>query len=202
MSPEELSKAERDRPRIDWSLIAKAVEYYQCLGYEYIEVPWTVPRAVSTLTWPGPVNWVTEFGDLVGSAEQSFLCLGRVQLLDPKKRYVAVSPCFRMEPQFDKWHSPTFMKVELYSADKRAWTRFLDHAWDLFNDLGIDLAMTIERDGPHGPYMVQNDIEAIVGNKVVELGSYGYRTLGGYTWSYGTGLAEPRTSTVVKEVTG
>jgi hypothetical protein len=35
-----------------------------------------------------------------------------------------------------------------------------------------------------------------------EIGSYGYRTFEGHQWVYGTGLAEPRFTTLVKRLAG
>jgi len=41
------------------------------------------------------------------------------------------------------------------------------------------------------------DIDAIINGKSYELGSYGIRDCEFLTWIYGTGLAEPRTSSLL-----
>jgi hypothetical protein len=60
---------------INWSYIAKGIEYYQSLGYEYREVPWIIGKeAIDVTLPPGRIPFkVDEENFLVGSAEQSFV---------------------------------------------------------------------------------------------------------------------------------
>lgn len=85
-------------PHHNWNDLSKTVEHFTKLGFNYIEVPWLVPHEVSSITAPHALrgDFSTPVGDLVGSAEQSFVQMMREGLL-PKGRYVALTPCFREE---------------------------------------------------------------------------------------------------------
>ena len=98
----------------EWRNIAAAVDYFVSAGWKYLDVPWIVPRDISSITCPVERWTVTSsLGDLVGSAEQSFLSLDLAGTLNPG-RYLTCTPCFRNEDQVDHLHHNTFMKVELY----------------------------------------------------------------------------------------
>lgn len=200
MLPSELLKVERERPKTDWLLLGQAVEAYKALGYSYVEVPWMVSREATKLTCDKGVQFSTPVGDLVGSAEQSLLDMRLSSMLESKGKIVACSPCWREEPQYGKWHYTSFMKVELFSRDN-VWESLLNDALTFFNTIFEDtwrLKVVKCSDGPH---IVQQDIciEMNSGEQV-ELGSYGFRKTNSFSWSYGTGLAEPRLSQVKEEL--
>lgn len=176
------------RPRINYSLIASAITHYIYHGFDYIEVPWVVDENHARETFKAESKFVTPAGWLVGSAEQGFIELMKRGLLDDKKCYVTASPCFRDETE-DKLHSTSFMKVELFSlTDQRP--KFIDLAQKLFSQLGIETHTTI---------ITEDSTDLVDNNFNIELGSYNiYRNGNSTRWSCGTGLAEPRFSTVLK----
>lgn len=180
-------------PKIDYALLGEAVQFYKSLGYEYREVPWAVPAAAIDATLPPECDRVvlvvgnkrrdtdyhTTANELVGSAEQGFITLDL-----PPGRYVGVTPCFRVEDQYDILRQSMFMKVELF--DNRAEP-----------DAEV---MVIEAERfAHGhgvkAVRVDTDIGADLMVDGVEIGSYGYRNIAPFgRWAYGTGLALPRFS--------
>lgn len=182
---------------IDWSLIAKAVQWYESAGFEYVEVPWIVPDHICDTTFTGMSHQLTSGEKLVGSAEQSFLQLAKMQLLNPHEDYVAISPCFRYEDSYNALKRRWFMKVELFCFSQDASVNLLEEA-EFFREqaLGFFEGLTC---GDVGLVTVHTDIGKDIYLNEVEVGSYGTRE---YTfpkgdffqWAYGTGLAEPRFS--------
>lgn len=200
MLPEELLSQERERQPTDWSLVAKAIKHYRKANYSYLEVPWLVSNEAVRLTYSGPTPYQTSVGQLVGSAEQSFLELELEGLMPVQERFVTASPCWRNEKAYDEWHQTSFMKVELYSKGN-CWEEFLSDAMELFIDLGLDNDSLVVVECPEGPYTEQWDLAIkLSNNKLIELGSYGYREEESLKWSYGTGLAEPRTSLLLNKL--
>lgn len=187
---------------IHWGNIAKAVEFYRGAGFEYIEVPWIVPERDVAVTLPtGKESVKTQLGTLVGSAEQSFICLMRNKLL-VQARYVAATPCFRDE-QVDDLHKVYFFKVELIervSPDlpqdsvQKSVMAMASTALEFFKSLPGGKRSLIK------PTSEGLDITL----DGTELGSYGFRTFEHqenytttkYAWVYGTGYADPRFSYV------
>lgn len=190
MLRKELLKVEQEKSEIDWFYISKALEFYQKLGYRYVELPWIVSKASTETTWPGePLD--TQAGNLVGSAEQGFV--ERFWYLSGEEKYVAATPCFRIENQFDKWHQLSFFKIELFSK-RDMWEEFLEDARDLFYSFGVN---TIETNESRG-----KDLSIQAKDLLLEVGSYGFRRNKisdvEMSWSFGTGLAEPRFSSALK----
>ncbi len=166
------------RPVIDYPALAQAIQLYKNHGWHLIEVPWMVSRDSCFATVSDPER-VMQVGDqyLVGSAEQGFLDLD----LSPGS-YMAVSPCFRDEPETDISFK-TFLKLELHRTDDvsdRALMYMIGCAISVMSDLGANTGLIETEEGWD---LMQN---------CIELGSYGRRTHGGRTWLYGTGLALPR----------
>lgn len=196
---------------IDWGRIARAIAFYENLGYKKIDVPWLVDPVYRELTYPHENAFQTPKGDLVGSAEQSFLKLafeGKIQTKnylwgsrpnekkEPAGRYVACTPCFRDHQPEDDLHQLYFMKVELFEpifyGAKFGYEDF--KPTKLFLDAGKFFAS----EGAI-PESEQTDegIDWTVGG--IEVGSYGLRAYDGFSWLYGTGLAEPRFSQALKQ---
>ena len=171
--------------------LAAALGRYGAQGYTPTDVPWMVPREVSRITCPVDV-WImsTKHGDLVGSAEQSFLHLERMGQLTPGK-FVAWTPCFRDEEVIDDLHLKCFVKVELYRTDNVCEAAVLEVIADAEAFMNSCLApnQKIVREATADGW------DLTVGG--IEVGSYGLRHAGGMAWIYGTGLAEPRFSTVL-----
>lgn len=189
---------------INWDIIAKAVSYYQSLGFKYIETPWHVDHEVAMVTCPHTNNLIDVDRarvknnnrmikqSLVGSAEQGFLQLLQNGELDAVN-YVSAGPCFRREHVYDDLHQPQFFKVEVFvkcSDSKQAQFAANELIFKAKKFMQDQSGQAIEVvDSGHGWDLELNG---------VELGSYGYRCAQGYgCWAYGTGVAEPRFSTVV-----
>jgi hypothetical protein len=169
---------------IRYNLIAKAIEHYESFGFELVEVPWMVSDvATKTTILDRSRVFETNRLDLVGSGEQGFAQL----LLSGKLRdglYQTVTPCFRNEPE-DSWHQKYFLKLELICVGSDR-TSFLTGVAACFFEKYLKI-----RTLPVSP----NQVDIVEDSHEIELGSYGFRSfLSGISWTYGTGLAEPRFS--------
>jgi seryl-tRNA synthetase len=175
---------------INWEFIGKAIKHYTMRGFKYVDVPWVVDNESISITMPnGRSALQTQDGFLVGSAEQSFIFLALSKKLNPG-RYVTCSPCFRDEEP-DALHQKQFMKVELIELSNNpirpgAVESMVDEALLFFRSL--PMCHTAKR-------VVTSDGFDIELNNV-EIGSYGQRSYRDLHWVYGTGIAEPRLSTV------
>lgn len=196
-------------PRIDYARIGRAVTYYRTRGYTYLEVPWIVEHESTKVTLPVAAKAMATYcgpayeGDLVGSAEQSFIQLLRRDQLAPGK-YVAVSPCFRHEAVYNDRYQPYFMKVELIAVlppgqdIARGAKEVLVYdmlATDAFEFFSSELT---EEQESFLQYEPQDALATDIELAGIEVGSYGYREWLDHRWIYGTGLAEPRFSVARK----
>lgn len=177
--------------RIFWAAVSAAVAHYASRGWRQVEVPWLVPPEVVAITCPRceRVMSVPGHGDLVGSAEQSFLHLDGSGRLG-RGRFLAVTPCFRDEPVVDRLHLRAFLKVELYRNDRgdgAALQEAIADAVALLRTLVPRHFLGIER--------TDEGFDLTVGG--IEVGSYGIRRHAGLEWVCGTGLAEPRLSPAI-----
>jgi seryl-tRNA synthetase len=188
---------------IDYYFLSKALYFYRDKKkYNHIQVPWSVPLLETMLTCPDESFAVKAFENdsyFVGSAEQSFLYLDRRNLLQKDYKFVACTPCFRNE-KVDKWHQKTFEKVELFLAIKNEnpediLNMFINDALECFNDLFNDF-----KSKKYPLEIEKTDIGYDINYAGIELGSYGIRKNEehGLHWVYGTGVAEPRFSNVLK----
>lgn len=185
---------------IDYSKIAEAIRHYQRAGYQYIEVPWYVPEDINSVTKPAEVEdgfyikdvYGNSRGELVGSGEQSFIRMMELNLLEPGM-YVCCTPCFRVEPDgYDELHHPHFMKVELIDTTPKHELNFIHAmlvAWEFFEGQGIEVGEV---------KISESQIDLVDKKTGIELGSYGYRVYKDFKWSFGSGVAEPRLSQVLK----
>lgn len=189
-----------------WKRLAQAVEFYVDRGYEYVEAPWDVHPAIMAMTCPSPERASTlepGFRDLIGSAEQSLLGM-EIDVLGTG-RYVALTPCFRLADQdLGPYHHGYFMKVELYATGPHLRTvvhRMAMDAKALFKHLGAEDRIKITH-----PKIAGESDSMDIEWRGVELGSYGIRTVyhpglkEDHTWAYGTGLAEPRFTQVMRNI--
>lgn len=170
--------------------LADAENYYFNLGYELTDVPWIVGQKAYDMTKPkqGARDFRTLGGNLVASGEQSFLELMMNGVKINKAQ--CITPCFRDEI-YDPLHHPYFIKLELINTDvsQNNLNTMINDATDFFEqytevvlintDIGIDI-VSMEHH--------------------IELGSYGIREINGFSWVYGTGLAEPRLQQVLEGV--
>jgi len=178
----------REPSPIDYRKFAYALDHYESLGYGYVEVPWVVSHDSVAVTLPDDrVATAVQYGDLVGSGEQSYIELMRRGHAITKA--CCITPCFRMEPDYDELHHAYFMKLELINTDANEGSlrQMITDATALFEHY---TPTDIEQTGP--------DMYDIVDKKRrIELGSYGFRTAHGQRFIYGTGLALPRLDTAI-----
>ena len=182
---------------IRWHLLTDALAHYKNCGYQEAAVPWLVSKPAMQVTFPARDKVFAEnnggyetcYGDLVGSAEQSFIQM-QIDGLLPPGRYVALSPCFRIEPEYDDLHFPYFAKTELYVTDDPTLShlnKIIEEALAYFRSLADPrVEFTIEK----------TDIGYDINANGTEVGSYNRVEHQGVTWLCGTAMAEPRFSTV------
>lgn len=173
---------------INWTLLACGVTAYERFGYKYIEVPWRVDEEALMATLPDWVDLeVTKHGNLVGSAEQSFLHMMINKQLKPGK-YMAISPCFRNEREFNDLWQNHFMKLELIHILDKDFDSVLLHEMINCADCFLNgySFVNLERE------KTEEGFDLLLNG--IEVGSYGYREYKDHKWIYGTGIAEPRFS--------
>lgn len=175
---------------INWEFLNRVMDYHRANGYTPVEVPWLVERATVDLTYTGPLNAALQGLYLVGSGEQGFLELERKGKM-PRGKFVTMTPCFRDEPQVDEYHQLHFQKVELYQNVNVSYQA----AWEMMED-AYDGMRTLM--GSREFNIIDTDAGFDLMLHGVEVGSYGIREVDGIAWVYGTALAEPRFSTVLR----
>ncbi len=172
-------------PNIDYRLLASAVKYYEELDFDNINLPWVVDDKFTNETFSGE-SIKCQLGSMIGSAEQSFLCMFD-ELSD--HNYFSVTPCWRNEPVTDKLHFSYFMKLELFSKGDKV-DDFIDCAKHFFSH--------------YIPYrdldIITTDIGYDIEYNNIELGSYGKRLFNNQLYSYGTGAALPRLSYAMNNI--
>ena len=176
---------------IDYARLDRSLNFYQEFGFERIESPWTVTKAVSNITKPpGGKDWEILGKDkvLVASGEQSFLYLYLKGFLT-KGSYQTITPCFREEP-FDITHSKYFIKNELIVTD--------DVSNNKLDSMVVICQTFFEKELERKIDIIKTEQGFDLKYKGIELGSYGIRSCEYLDWIYATGLAEPRMSIVKK----
>lgn len=195
---------------IDYGVIHDSLAYYEARGYKRVELPWLVTDEISQITRPhfADTYWVTRDHNnsrkvFVASAEQAFLYQIIKGTLPVSGKFQSVTPCMRSEGQ-DLLHRKYFIKNELiwygstkdFNAHKAAWEKNLQtmiRDANMFFRLKVaDVKLLNTRRMDVETHAYNYDIEYAG----IELGSYGIRTFENVTWIYGTGVAEPRFSTV------
>jgi hypothetical protein len=209
---------------INYGIIDQSIKFYEGLGFQRIESPWTVTPEISSITKP---SFAKDFSIaeknkvLVASAEQSFLYLYNKGFL-PKGKFQSVTPCFRDEV-FTPLHTKYFVKNELIATDnvsKEALRSMVHCARDFFRQFCLlpkvndnYVSSTKEKNDvlivstDNGRNVVVDDVDVNDGYlypsydlvyRGIELGSYGIRKCNFLTWIYGTGVAEPRLTRALK----
>ena len=176
---------------INWERLIDSMAFYTSLGYKYRDLNWTVSREVSEITKPDDrKDYLIEDRAVVASGEQSFLELLKHGKLKPGK-YHGITPCFRDETTIDYLHQRYFMKVELID------TLNINH--DSLGNMILDAVELFSKYLDVKVIELDKDLYDIVDLKNnIELGSYGIRRHGEFSWVFGTGVAEPRLSKVLK----
>lgn len=177
---------------IDYKILDDSIKYYTDQGFIRVELPWTVSPYVDDITRPKdktPFQLNINNKRLVASGEQSFLYLYLKEYL-PHGTYMGITPCYRNE-SMDYLHMIYFMKNELIKTDvvnEDELQKIIKMCFDFFQQYFKKDLEIIKTD-------IGFDI-CIDGN---ELGSYGIRECDFLKWIYGTGVAEPRLSTLIKK---
>lgn len=175
---------------INYYNLHAAQDFYSIKGFQRIEAPWTVTKAISQITKPvdkEDFELEKKKKVLVASGEQSFLYLYLKGYL-PLGSFQTITPCFR-EDVFDVTHSKYFMKNELIETkdvSPKRLVEVVEIAADFMSQM-LNAEVEIKKISA-----VSYDIEYAG----IELGSYGYRECDFLNWIYGTGIAEPRFSHV------
>lgn len=203
---------------IDYGIIDQSIKFYEEIGFQRVESPWTVTPEISNITKPSNAKdftLVEKNKVLVASGEQSFLYLYNKGFL-PKGKFQTVTPCFRDE-RFTPLHTKYFVKNELITTDNvsKEGLRFMVHgARDFFRKFCLRpkvndsyIRSTTEKDDvlivntDNGRNVIVDDIDVKdaylypqydLVYRGIELGSYGIRRCQFLSWIYGTGVAEPR----------
>lgn len=173
---------------IDYQILADGLRHYTDNDYPYREVPWVVRPEAMAVTLPlGAEATSNQYGDLVGSGEQSFIeLMMRGEQLD---KACCITPCFRLEPHYDELHHGYFMKLELFDPNATTQTLMAMIACaNTFYEHYIDTQIIATGTDMYDIVDTHNGIE---------LGSYGFRTWDEQTFTYGTGVALPRLSTAI-----
>lgn len=164
--------------------ITRALTFYAEQGYTPVEVPILVDIDVSAVTKPESARDFSHGTKVyVGSAEQSFLQLIKEGTL-PEGTLMALTPCMRDEDYSDDLTYMTFLKLELFSPGD-CLVDVLTDANRFFSSLGL---IAVSKATSMGFDLFLNG---------VEIGSYGVREYMGVTYTYGTGIAEPRLSKAI-----
>lgn len=174
---------------IDYNLINNSIEYYTSNGFSRIESPWMISESINDLTSKGRGNYKIEHNGLclVASGEQSFLYLYNLGYL-AHGCYQTITPCFRSE-SIDLTHREYFLKNELIDIENVTEDRLneiISITMGFFESIGLSCYVVKTDDG----YDIECD--------GIELGSYGIRKTELLDYIYATGIAEPRTSFVLK----
>lgn len=175
---------------INYKLIQDSINYYEKKNFLRVESPWTVSEEVDNITKPpDKIAFQLKHNDkcLVASGEQSFLYLYLKNFL-PKGQFQTVTPCFRYEA-FDFLHTKYFIKNELIKTDDvtpEALIKVVDTALEFYQEYFPSVKV------------VETNIGYDIEVEGRELGSYGIRECEFLKWIYGTGCAEPRTSSLIK----
>ena len=190
---------------IDYNLLNKALKYFSKRGFKQVEVPWRVSKEAIEGTFNSRESFKSDDKFLIGSAEQGFLELYLQNKLT-SNQLMSVSPCFRNEKE-DYFHQQEFMKLELIC--------FLDKLADLdfrFNDeysnvkrLVISFIIKKLKIKTSDIFILgTNESNSIYSEDIlvngIEYGSYGIRQFQDKYYIYGTGIALPRASKILKSI--
>ena len=189
---------------IDYCLLAKAIKYFSKKGFKQVEVPWRVSKEAIEGTFDSNESFKSDDKFLVGSAEQGFL---ELQLQDKVKgtQLMSVSPCFRNEIP-DYYHQQEFIKLELiyfsnYEIHKE------EIQYQAFRRFVLDFIIKkLKIKSSNVVILKTNDSNSIYSEDIlingIEYGSYGIRQFKDKYYIYGTGIALPRASKIIKGLKG
>lgn len=188
---------------IDYCLLAKAIKYFSKKGFKQIETPWRVSKEAIEGTFNSSESFKTDDKFLVGSAEQGFL---ELQLQDKLKgaQFMSVSPCFRNEVE-DYYHQQEFLKLELIYFSNYD-IKIMDATYKSFKNFVLSFIIKKLKIKTSNIVILRtNDGNSLYSEDIlingIEYGSYGIRQFQGKYYIYGTGIALPRASKILKSLT-
>lgn len=176
-------------------LLHRALEWWIGSGFQYVDLPWMVPKQFSDATRPESCRDVpTLHGSFVASGEQSFLQLWEEGRLWGASGYVGWTPCVR-DDVLDEYHQHGFVKAEwfvpLEDGAQDQWqarkAELVGEQAKLFEMLAQHAGASVMVDTL---YLDADQTDLVLNG--IEIGSYGIRTFNGRRYIYGTALALPR----------
>lgn len=180
---------------VDYKLLSKAIKFFSHKGYTQVETPWRVSEESINLTFKSSESFKSDDKFLVGSAEQGFLEMISDGILE-YGRYMSVSPCFRNEKE-DYYHQQEFIKLELIDIIlvKNMF------ALNLMRDNVLKFITKHLKVKSSSIVVVSTnddstDFDILIDG--IEYGSYGFRNIEEKVYIYGTGIALPRASKILK----
>lgn len=189
-------------PYLDLTHIADAQHFYKRRGYVEIATPWIVSNEALSATKPPDAKdfslkcdyYEGDGMNLCASAEQAFIhmMLSGFAFRENTK-YQSTGPCFRIEHEYNEFTYPWFFKTELMVyAPTDPETAVMNVLFD---------AMSFFMQTVGEPYTHHLSFERTpegidIHLMGVEIGSYGHRKYKDHNWIYGTGIAEPRFSSL------
>lgn len=189
---------------IDYNLLAKALKYFSKKGFKQVEVPWRVSKEAIEGTFKSSESFKSDDKFLIGSAEQGFL---ELHLQDKLKgtQFMSVSPCFRNEIE-DYYHQQEFMKLELiYFSNYEIIKEEIQY--QMFRRFVLDFIIKKLKIKTSDIIILEtNELNSIYSEDIlingIEYGSYGIRHFKDKYYIYGTGIALPRASKILKSIKG
>ena len=187
---------------IDYELLNKALKYYAKVGFKQIEVPWRVSAEAINSTFNNNLSFKSDNKFLIGSAEQGFLELYLRNKLT-SNQLMSVSPCFRNE-QEDDLHQQEFMKLELIFFSNYKIGE-MDATYNIFKQFILNFIIKRIKIKISDILVLRtNDYNSIYSEDIIindiEYGSYGIRQFQDMYYIYGTGIALPRASKILKSI--
>lgn len=180
---------------VDYKLLSKAIKFFSHKGYTQVETPWRVSEESINLTFKSSESFKSDDKFLVGSAEQGFLEMISDGILE-YGIYMSVSPCFRNENE-DYYHQQEFIKLELIDIIlvKNMF------ALNLMRDNVLKFITKHLKVKSSSIVVVSTnddstDFDILIDG--IEYGSYGFRNIEEKVYIYGTGIALPRASKILK----
>lgn len=190
---------------IDYDLFNKSLKYFSKRGFKQVEVPWRVSQEAIEGTFDSNQSFKSDDKFLIGSAEQGFLELYLQNKLT-SNQLMSVSPCFRNESE-DYFHQQEFMKLELICfLDKLADLDFrFNNEYSNIKRLVINFIIKkLKIKASDIVVLETNESNSIYSEDIlingIEYGSYGIRQFQDKYYIYGTGIALPRASKILKSI--
>jgi aspartyl/asparaginyl-tRNA synthetase len=186
---------------INYNLLNKALKYFSKKGFKQVEVPWRVSKEAIEGTFKSSESLKSDDKFLIGSAEQGFLELYLQNKLT-SNQLMSVSPCFRNGSE-DYFHQQEFIKLELIYFNNYQISYSDIIQYQVFKRFVLSFIIKKLKIKSSDIIVIKtNDSRSIYSEDImingVEYGSYGIREFQGSYYIYGTGIALPRASKIIK----